>query len=353
MKCAAFLLVTTILVAGCARNPPLEEFYSLPRAHLDITVARTVACNKSDVPYNASTVTTKVAYEPDPKQRYSVKIKALDGPLSNAEVTLSRTSDGILTGVNTSQAGQASQIIDAALAVAGLLVGAAGGGGDPAVKTACQYIRDNTEKGVLTVTFFTSEPFDDIPLGVTPPPSGYVTSREIKPIDEDVARFNSVRVLTRALCYSTSLVAGSDEPPVAAPQGYKGAVDLQLRQPAQVKVEVRRGADATCSAPDTVLWSGLAAIPQRGRLYTLPILSAPLFGKQAFALSLSDAGAITSLKYGYESGGADAIGTAQKGLGALGIKSPADRAADVKAEGDLIAQQERLVLCKADPKNCK
>ena len=52
-------------------------------------------------------------------------------------------------------------------------------------------------------------------------------------------------------------------------------------------------------------------------------------------------------------GTGQALNVAGAGLTALEGDTTAQKAAQVKAEGDLIAAQQRLVACKADPASCK
>lgn len=100
------------------------------------------------------------------------------------------------------------------------------------------------------------------------------------------------------------------------------------------------------------LWSGTALVAQHGETYTLPIPRARLFGKQVFAASFDEAGALTSLGYNKDSGAAPLLATIQAGADALNTTA-AEEAAALKSEADVIAAQQRLVSCRADPKNCK
>ncbi len=346
MKIAAYVVLPATLLSACASNPPVTMKYSLPRADLQLTVARTVACDTTGAPVVATTVTPKVAYSPDPLKNKTFAIKSLDGPFSNAEVGIALLEDGRLAGFNTAQAGQGSEIVEAALMVGGLVLGLAGDGSTTPEQNACSYLKNNAKDGVLTLNFALDKA-DDL--------AGDIQFKEINATSEDADRYGNVKVLTKALCYSSTGVPGSGAPPVTTDESWKGANYLELRQPGKVKVEVHRSASLTCTAPYTLLWSGLIAVPQRGTDYKLPIPAAPVFGKQSFTMTLTESGSITTLKYGYESGAAGAMTSVGKALTALKPDDPktyAEQAAEVKGEADLIAQQERLVLCKADPKNC-
>jgi hypothetical protein len=51
--------------------------------------------------------------------------------------------------------------------------------------------------------------------------------------------------------------------------------------------------------------------------------------------------------------GRQALNVASAALEAARGKTTTQKAAEIKAEADLTAQQQRLVQCLADPKNCK
>ena len=87
--------------------------------------------------------------------------------------------------------------------------------------------------------------------------------------------------------------------------------------------------------------------------YVLPIPKAALFGKQSFSLALSEAGVITSVEYGKNTGAASVLNAAGAAATAQAPETTAAKAADVKAQADLIAQQQRLARCQANPAQCQ
>jgi hypothetical protein len=78
-----------------------------------------------------------------------------------------------------------------------------------------------------------------------------------------------------------------------------------------------------------------------------------LNGLEDRSVSVGESGALLSVRYGQDVGTAAMIGSA----GAIGTAIRGDTAAvaaaEVKAEADLIAQQQRLALCQAKPAECK
>jgi hypothetical protein len=84
----------------------------------------------------------------------------------------------------------------------------------------------------------------------------------------------------------------------------------------------------------------------------LPIPKAALFGKQTFSLSLSEAGTITAVDYGKQTGAAGALNAAGSIATAVDPETPTAKAADLKAQADIIAQQQRLLRCQRAPASC-
>ena len=67
----------------------------------------------------------------------------------------------------------------------------------------------------------------------------------------------------------------------------------------------------------------------------------------------AESGALTSVQYATNTGAGQALNVAASALTALQGETTAQKVAAVKAEADLIAQQQRLVQCLADPPSCK
>jgi hypothetical protein len=62
---------------------------------------------------------------------------------------------------------------------------------------------------------------------------------------------------------------------------------------------------------------------------------------------------LTSVQYVSNSGAAGALGSANSLATIAQGETTSAKVAEVKAEADLIAQQQRLLQCQADPKSCK
>ena len=128
---------------------------------------------------------------------------------------------------------------------------------------------------------------------------------------------------------------GAGEPPA-----------LLLPATAALRLTVRSGDDAIAERTLTV--------PAPGA-WRLPLPAAILLGRQDMSLTLSDAGAVTSLHYGKSGASAGLAAGFYAGAASLaaGAPTPSDAVAALKAQSDLIVQQQRLLLCQARPADCK
>jgi hypothetical protein len=137
------------------------------------------------------------------------------------------------------------------------------------------------------------------------------------------------------------------------------AVNLSMPQPGAggdvVTLSLQRVKTAEIqitAANPKPLWKGIVPIPT-AEPYDLPIPTAALFGTQKLGLSLSEAGAITAIDYGKSTGAAGTANAATTIVGAVTPESTATKAADIKAQADLIAQQQRLHRCLVNPTTCQ
>lgn len=337
--------ITAISLAagGCATTPDVRLGYYLPKGEMQTSVARTIGCDADNRALVANTVTTQVNYSADHSANRSIDLGGLDSTFVNAQLDFAFTEDGRLSGLNTTQIGQGSEIIKALMQVVDLTLPAAGGD-DRQRKDACDYIRANGKDGVMTLNFSALENFATLPRWAT-----------VQPTDQ--ALFEIVAPLLGTLCQSVE--AQPDGPGVIVGAGSARDVRLNLRRPASVMVLVASTPGGECANPTeaeaarrTPIWRGVALAPQRGVDYWLPIPRPALFGQQTFSVTIADSGAVTALKYGDQSGVAGALGAAAEVGGRLKEDTDAEVAARASGEADRIAAQQRLIRCRIDPSTC-
>jgi hypothetical protein len=128
-------------------------------------------------------------------------------------------------------------------------------------------------------------------------------------------------------------------------------VNLTLQRVATVEMKIVTDQNNSTNGKK-VIWRGDVPIPTP-ELYDLPIPKAALFGAQKFTLTLSEAGAITAVEYGKNTGAAGPANAAGSIATALSPETVAAKAADLKAQADLIAQQQRLHRCQLNPTACQ
>jgi len=129
----------------------------------------------------------------------------------------------------------------------------------------------------------------------------------------------------------------------------EGDVLVTLRQPAAVLFSVKACNSKIDGRP---LWMGRIPVSQWGTNYGLPIPAAAVFGKQVFGVSIAESGALQSVTYNRSAGAGQAANVLTSAEGA-DTAAYQNRAAEARAEADMLAQQQRLAACRARPTDCK
>lgn len=341
-----------IIAIGCASTPDLTVSYFLAKSELQLEVIRTVTCNASNNLIVATTVKPTVSHMADTGASKTIEIAKLDSLLSHSDLKFEFYEDGRLKGVNTTSTGQGETILKSAIslvATASILSkdkrknGEQNGNKWPEkIAQACNYINGGTSERTKTMTlkFEGSIPAE---------PKSCETKLDIKPTAETAIHMEILGAALGKIIVKTESVI----PDIWMERGSSTDNDvlLTLRQPANVKVMVSMGEGGAPSTKDS--WSGSYAIAQYGTEYQIPVPKAAVFGKQTFNLAVAPSGAMTKIGYTKAPGVAQAIGVGQNVLDTFGPTSAtAARTAELKAEANLIAAQQRLVRCRADPATC-
>lgn len=334
LKLMTAILITGLL-AGCATTPNVTLSYYPAQWNTVATVTQTVGCNSTKthlVTLNTPSVTT--TYSSNFDKPHKIKIKDLDGVFADSDITMNFTDDGRLKSINQSTTGQGETIIKSAVALATAVAAFASfeapAGG---ILPECTIIDTWGVGKPITLSYRAT--INSATLGKT-------FALEVAP--ESKGLYDLLQNLLPKPTVSVSNVSESQSGPSydAPPAGSSdNVVLLKLQKIGSVSVIISNGADTIGTAR--------IVIPEPGT-YPLPIPKAALFGKQTFTVTLSEAGAVTSIGYGKTVGTAGALNA----LGAIAnAETPATKAADLKAQADLIAQQQRIVLCQTKPDQCK
>jgi hypothetical protein len=326
------------LLAGCASTPDVEVTYYLPQAALQTTVIRTINCDAQDNVVMVSTVIAKVIYSRNETESRTVRIRDADSQWANTEMTFTLLEDGRLAGLNATQAGQGPEILKSAFALAGAVMAAADGNAG-IVTTECNFVRSiNKEKG-LTLTFIDTEIFGQ----------DVVAKRVIDPIPESGAYYEKVRNIMGKVCIEGTKRTLNPKVTRAKYHGnFNSAVKIGLIDPAVFDMHVKQDGDSSCIDP---IFSLSPLVPQRGDKFDLPVPKPQAFGKQVFAVTLAESGAITMLKYGKDTGAAGVLNAVADATGTA-TTTNSEKFLELKAEADIIAQQQRLVRCRTTPTSC-
>jgi hypothetical protein len=337
MKSIAALAAGVIVFAGCAQMPPVVATYYPATTSLGLKVTRTVACDESNRPFIASSVTTSLSHAADTANPITFDPALLNSFFANGDMKVEFFADGRLKGLNATTTGQGKEIFDAVIKLAttqGEEVDST------AVEKACERLRTDYKDKPLTLFYETR---DDL--------TGSSNNQPIPPDFQSATPDHDFKAIVGTVCLRFGK-ARSPATPIALKEGESksGYAMLMARQPGLQELEVWAGAGSECG--DGPIWSGAVLVAQKGTSYGIPIPKAELFGKQAFAAAFDESGALTSIQYVKEGGPATGIGAVQSVLDA-GQTSTAEEIAGLKSEADLIAAQQRLVKCQATPAECK
>lgn len=338
-----FRLITSALViallTGCATIPDVSYSYYPAKWSSIITVTQTVGCNTAKttaVVLNSASVTTEYSSNTD-SEPFKFKVKELQSLSADVDMTMTFTDDGRLKSINQSTTGQGEAVIKSAVSLISA-VGAKAKFDPPKVSTPdsapmpeCAIINDWGGNNPVTLNYRAS--INSANLGGAVPLDAAPESKDL---------YQLLKNILPTLKVSVGKVTDvSSGPSYNKPDS--DVVLLELQKIGMVQITI-----SSC-CPDDELALSRIFIPQADT-YTLPIPKAALFGNQSFTLTLSEAGAVTSVGYGKTVGTAGALNV----LSAIaGTQTAAAKAAELESQADLVAQQQRLVLCQTKPDQCE
>lgn len=343
-------LLSGFLISGCATIPAVTAEYRLAETTLQFRVTRTIGCSAGAAKelIIADTVTPVVTHRGGAaiNAKKSLNLRAFSALWANGDIKFEVHPDGRLKSVNSTATGQAQPILDAAIKFA------TGTGGFKAsmFENGCGDIHQGFADKTVTITF-TTDPFTpqgsmtgDIPVEGIP----------LKPDPASERLYKKYGHYFDVFCVTNKKDVVRHEP-IGKPDLPPGHIGLDARHPALVQYSIVQGGkinqNSSITCGDEAIWSATIPIAQAGTDYTIPIPNPPWFGKQTFAVAFDESGALATLQYAQESGAASSFSSALAAYEA-GHTTNAERTAALKAETDLIAAQQKLVKCQADPASC-
>ena len=334
----SFVLMA-IFLSGCAHLPDATIGYYLSKSEVKIKVIRTVNCDADNNIIVVSSSTPSVTHSADRSKFRSINLAALKGFFSDTDIKFDFYEDGRLQGVNSTSTGQGETILKTTVAVVTAALAL------KRIKTKsypdkCEFIKDAGGGKPITLIY----------EGVIDLTKGKVNEEQVilpDPMSEFYAN------ILRDVIGDVYAVVEEIKTPEEKPVNYvskSGTVELYAQQPGLVKIKV-----IPVGAPNQkgTLWEGELSVAQFGKEYPIPVPSPAFFGKQVFAISFQESGALTSIQYVNNNSTGQVLNVINSSLTALQGETTTQKVANVKAEADLIAQQQRLARCLADPKNCQ
>lgn len=336
MKSVAPVIAFASLLGGCAHLPNATIGYYLPTSDVSFKVIRTIACDAGGNPVIATAVTPTVRYFANKTGANAFKkvaLTKLNGDFSDADVKFDFYEDGRLSAVNATSTGQGEAVLKTAITLTASAVKLGTMFALTLTPNECQQIKDFGGGKPLTVTYNATVALAD---GAT---------TEITPDADSAFYADKFRAVLLPI---TAKVIGHTVPD--KPVDFTPATDdvvLDLQQPGMVHIAL------TVAGASKAIWDDNLVVASVGTPYQLPVPRPATFGKKTLAVSFAESGAIKSVQFVSNTGTGQALNVASAGLTALQGDTTAQQAAEIKAQGDLIAAQQRLVACKADPTTCK
>ena len=340
IRIGAAVSVAATLLGGCATVPDIAYRYYPAQATALAKVTQSVDCTadkKAVVVLNTPDLVTQYSTDYSTKP-FEIRFDQGRADLADNSATFSFFEDGRLKSINAESTGQGEEFLKSAISLIGALAPLGGGGAVTSQPLPeCDVIAHWGGDKPVTLNYqavINFESDDRVPL---------------KPTADSEALY---QLLSRRLPVLQAGVETRSDPWAGA--SYPGAVDGNDRY-IWVRLRKVRTAKVKLTANGQTIWAGSAVVPMPGPAgdYSLPIPKAALFGKQNFALTLTGSGAIDTVTYGKTTGATAAVNVLTAGATALAPQTTVGQTADLKAQADLIVQQQRLTRCRAQPDQCQ
>lgn len=326
-----------VALAGCATIPDIDYRYFPAKASTEVSVTQTIDCSpdKSKVNFFYTPTVVTIYSSDRSKQPNVLRVKELRSAVSDADITFNWFDDGRLKSVNQSSTGQGENIVKAAMTFLAPIIG-----GAALVASDCTEVSTLGGGKPLTIIYSGTFDYGKSQINNAVPLQANSNSKSTYELLKSrlKATLPVIAFRARAAGDIPTLVHTNEDASEA-----NSTVSLVLNKTVVSPIDI-----LVDSVP---FWSGKAVVPTTDT-YVLPIPKPKLFGKQAFALTLNEAGGIVTMGYTSLSGAAGAL-NALNAVSTTLSPSDAAKAAAIKSEADVIAQTQRLAACQAKPADCK
>lgn len=381
MKNIISIIAFTFLLGGCASAPDINLGYYVPKVSSTLTTSATFWCttdssNQYSLHQNVSH-SLKHKYSEDLENLYFINPDKIEGVFTSSEFSM--TYNGSRLGSLTAKSvGEGDKVIDAAIAAVGLFKSnvVVQGANSSDMNNACLDIKnhgtqvklaDSTIKIFATITNEMSISYKQI-------------SGAAKVVGHE---FDCTDTSVEALCESSDIYKADENssinvnlfkkyiiPPKVKIKIGKQPIIIQQydskctsytdqkyiscltdeneivsRQPRKVSISVEN------DSGNVLLAKVPLAVPQYGKIFTLPIQHGALFGGTTSSITFAEDGTVKEIQYN-TTGGTESLGTAVSKASDTLKTSSEERAAELKSEADLLYQKQRLEKCKVSPSTC-
>lgn len=356
------IAVAVALLSGCASLPSVSYKYHMTKWETTVTVTQTLGCatdGKTLVDVGEPTVDTRYFADTDTNHDGTINLDDVNSKAADSNFKIDYMSDGRLQGINSVTTGQGGAIFKAAISAAATLASSlyalpivtpavigrappptptlkakqsvcqkvANLGKDKPITIVYQYQLDAKKLGdTFPVTLSPNAPYEPLHTELTSDVEGSIPSYQLTlgPTTEDSA---------------VGTWKESPDQKELSPQR------LKVQRMAFVTLTIQRigGHVNEPAKTATVLFP-------KAETYELPIPKARPFGSQTFVVAMDDSGRVKSSGYQHTGGAAGVIDAIQE---AADTQTASSKAASLRAQADLIVQQQRVVTCMSHPTDCK
>lgn len=322
-------------LVGCGSLPDAKINYYLTKSQITVKVARSVLCDTKNFPVVANVAAPNVTHSADLTKPRTTDLAGLRGSFTDADIKFELYEDGRLKTVNATQTGQGDAVVKAATTLATTIAAFSTTSTLPSYPTECTFIKEVGGGKPLALGY----------EGVLD-----LSTKDSQDIPADGA---SAAYASRLSAFLGRLCAkvGETEAPAKVVEYTGSDPVVTATAPAIVWVEVGTVRPGNLCVTD--LWKGRLPVAQLGKEYKIPLPKAVVFGKQTLSVAIAESGAVTSIQYTTASGSAGTLGAVNALATIAQPESTTARTTDLKNQADEIVQEQRLLQCKADPKNCK
>lgn len=321
-------------LSACANTPDVNLNYYLPKSTIDFKIVKSASCDTTGNLRIAASPLIETTEHSDYQggQKY-IPIKELDGAFSNTSIAVTWYDDGRLKSINSNSTGVGTNAINSITDTVISGVSLAG-----FRSNHCEQINATDEKTVSFTYAYKSLDSDSVSSVIGDKINLELTKESI----EKRSKFE-LETFIPEMHDATITRSSFDLVSLGNSANNNNFLPLELRSPTQLTMSLTDDEGKPKSTNKTI--AGIAT-------YKVPIPKSAAFGTTEFALSLFPTGGIETISYGKESGLGAAADSGRTFLSKFESETAAERALNFRNEADLIAQQQRLIRCEADPSSC-